>query len=155
MYLRPYKTTDYDAILPVLRGRELADVEMFGGESYRRSIVEYAAASGESPVVTICTGADAVAAICGATEVGIPGVWEIWLLLSRLIEDNRIGTARAFKQAVKIFEEIYQPRRIQVSVEVGFEQGAALVESHGFQKEGIMRKYYPDGKDHWLFAKVF
>lgn len=43
-------------------------------------------------------------------------------------------------------------RRIEASSEVDFEPGCRWLELLGFEAEGVMRAYGPDGKDHMRYA---
>lgn len=45
-------------------------------------------------------------------------------------------------------------RRIDATTEVGFAQGCRWLEMLGFENEGVMRKYGPDGADHYRYARV-
>ena len=46
------------------------------------------------------------------------------------------------------------PRRIEMHVARGFGAGARLAFVLGFEVEGLMPKFAPDGTDYFLFAKV-
>lgn len=46
------------------------------------------------------------------------------------------------------------PRRVECFVDVHFQQGMRWAEMLGFQREGLMRSFTPDGRDHVLFARV-
>lgn len=50
--------------------------------------------------------------------------------------------------------EIPRLRRIEATTEADFAQGRRWLELLGFQSEGIMRKYGPDGADHVRYARV-
>jgi hypothetical protein len=45
-------------------------------------------------------------------------------------------------------------RRVEATVDVGFEQGHRWMRMLGFELEGYMRAYRPDGKDMILYSKV-
>lgn len=46
------------------------------------------------------------------------------------------------------------PRRVECFVDVSFQEGIRWAEMLGFQREGLMRAFSPDGRDHILFARV-
>lgn len=46
-------------------------------------------------------------------------------------------------------------RRIEITVDVGFDQGHRWAKMLGFTVEGYMRAFRPDGGDVILYAKVF
>jgi RimJ/RimL family protein N-acetyltransferase len=45
-------------------------------------------------------------------------------------------------------------RRIEATVDVGFKQGHRWIKMLGFELEGYMRAYRPDGADMLLYARV-
>jgi hypothetical protein len=45
-------------------------------------------------------------------------------------------------------------RRIETGVRSGFLHGLRWAEACGFEMEGLMRSWGPDGSDHWLYARV-
>jgi RimJ/RimL family protein N-acetyltransferase len=55
-----------------------------------------------------------------------------------------------------IFDRLFKTDydRIQATVLVGFDVGSKWVERFGFEFEGCMRKWGPDGRDYNLYARV-
>lgn len=45
-------------------------------------------------------------------------------------------------------------RRIEMTVEASHDAGCRWAERLGFQREGLMRAYTPDGRDCFLYARV-
>ena len=45
-------------------------------------------------------------------------------------------------------------KRIQASVHTNDQQAIRYVEWLGFENEGLMKKYGPDGSDYYRFARV-
>jgi hypothetical protein len=45
-------------------------------------------------------------------------------------------------------------RRIEATVDVGFTEGERWMTLLGFEYEGLMRAYRPDGQDMLMFARV-
>ena len=60
----------------------------------------------------------------------------------------------AIHSAVARFLDSTSYRRIEATVDVGFEQGHRWIKMLGFEIEGYMRAYRPDGADMLLYAKV-
>lgn len=89
--------------------------------------------------------------------VGIAGLvpqWEnramAWAMVSR-------HAGRHFMQmhrAVQRFLNVSPYRRIEATVDVGFPEGEKWLKMLGFEREGLMRAYRPDGADMILFARV-
>jgi RimJ/RimL family protein N-acetyltransferase len=57
------------------------------------------------------------------------------------------------KFALRLLESVPY-RRIEATVDVGFKQGHRWVKMLGFEIEGYMRAYRPDGADMLLYARV-
>jgi hypothetical protein len=45
-------------------------------------------------------------------------------------------------------------RRVEITVKHDFEQGKKWAESLGFEQEGLLRKYGPNGEDYFMYARV-
>jgi hypothetical protein len=57
-------------------------------------------------------------------------------------------------RAVKRFVDAVQVRRIEATVLAGFKPGCRWMDLLGFEREGLMRCYGPDGADYYRYAKV-
>lgn len=89
--------------------------------------------------------------------IGCGGAVEMWagraVLWSLLAED----AGRHFvsiHRAVSGFLSACPWRRVEASVDCEFEAGQRWIRLLGFQHEGRMRGYTPDGRDQDLFARV-
>ena len=85
---------------------------------------------------------------------GLSPQWEnraiIWSLISSDSGDHFVAITRA---AFNLLENC-SFRRVEATVDVGFEQGHRWVKMLGFSVEGYMRAYRPDGADMILYARV-
>lgn len=81
------------------------------------------------------------------------GVGEIWLIPTRLAKTKPVSLARHIKLGLLDMEKSLELRRLQAVVRCGFDRGHDLVKFLGFQSEGVMRKYGPDGEDYERYAK--
>jgi hypothetical protein len=89
--------------------------------------------------------------------LGIGGLivqWEnratAWALVSA-------GAGKRFVRihaAVERFLDVAPFRRIEASVDVGFIEGMRWMEMLGFEYEGLMVAYRPDGADMLLYARI-
>lgn len=96
----------------------------------------------------------------GETEEGIVGIaglspqWEgratAWALISTLAGKHFF---QIHKQVLKFLVEC-PFRRVEATVDVGFEPGHRWVKMLGFEPEGYLRAYRPDGGDQILYARV-
>lgn len=57
-------------------------------------------------------------------------------------------------KAVSRFLDSTEFRRIEAFVDVDFEQGHRWVNMLGFEREGYMRAFNPDGRDAVLYARI-
>jgi hypothetical protein len=55
----------------------------------------------------------------------------------------------------KAMDDAEGVRRFQMSVRADFGPGIRWAKLLGFEPEGVLSKYGPDGADHILYAKVY
>ncbi len=73
------------------------------------------------------------------------------ILWGAIAQDAGPHFVRMHRAACRLLE-IQRLRRIEATTEVDFEEGCRWLELLGFQREGRMSKYGPDGEDHYLYA---
>lgn len=85
---------------------------------------------------------------------GLAPQWEnracAWALISDAAGDHFL----TIHKAVKRFLTMSEYRRIEATVDVGFTEGERWMNLLGFEYEGLMRAYRPDGQDMLMFARV-
>ena len=85
---------------------------------------------------------------------GLMAMWEnrsvAWSLIS---ESAGRHFVRIFRMMRAILEA-HPVRRVECTVDPGFDNGHRLAKLLGFQFEGLMRAYLPDGRDVCLYGKV-
>jgi hypothetical protein len=90
--------------------------------------------------------------IVGCTPIW-PGVANMWTLLGEDIKRE----PKAFSLLVGVLiEEMFAKhnlRRADAHVRVGYSNGVSWIEKFGFVREGVMRRYLPDGADAYLYAR--
>lgn len=89
--------------------------------------------------------------------LGIAGLlpqWENRALAWTLISDEAGPHFRCIHKAVKRMLDVSEFRRIEATVDVGFDAGQRWMNLLGFEHEGLMRAYRPDGADMHLYARV-
>lgn len=99
----------------------------------------------------------AYAAVEGDTVLACAGLlpmWEgraeAWALMGSDLKRNFV----AIHHAAQRFLSIADFRRIEAVVDAEFCNGKKWMERLGFQPEGLMRAYTPDGRDCIRYAKV-
>jgi len=93
----------------------------------------------------------------GGVPIACAGIIELhrqrgmaWALLSE-------RALRQFKLIHRVVRDVVHAapwRRIEMTVDVRHAAAAAWAERLGFEREGMMRAYAPDGRDCFLYAKV-
>ena len=85
---------------------------------------------------------------------GLEPQWENRATVFALLSDDSGPHFKAIHSAVVEFLDNAPYRRIEATVDVGFKQGHRWVKMLGFELEGYMRAYRPDGADMLLYARV-
>lgn len=100
------------------------------------------------PCFTITEGEDVV--MCS----GMVNMWEnraqAWALISQGAGAHFVRIFRAMKS----YLDLQDTRRIEAVVDANFEQGHRMMRMLGFQHEGLMRAYLPDGRDACLYGRI-
>tara|TARA_S200002703_G_scaffold109005_1_gene94789 strand:- start:2081 stop:2521 length:441 start_codon:yes stop_codon:yes gene_type:complete len=82
------------------------------------------------------------------------GVGEGWFVQSGFFPKKKISIIKLIKEN---FDDIINENsffRVQAGVRSDWRQGVRFAEYFGFQHEGIMRKYGPDGQDYHRMARI-
>jgi hypothetical protein len=92
---------------------------------------------------------------CGGFIWKWKGVVDGWVLLSERVGPD--GLLWLHRNVLKMNEGLYKKYgklRIQTTVREDFRAGHRWAKMLGFEPEGLMRQYDPDGKDHRLYARI-
>lgn len=85
---------------------------------------------------------------------GLIPIWEgralVWALLSRHSGPH----FRSLHRRVSAFLDAQSVRRMEATVYEGFTQGHRWLRMLGFECEGLMRAYTPDGASQYLYSRV-
>jgi hypothetical protein len=91
---------------------------------------------------------------CGGVVTLIPGVGEIWLVVSPLMTVRPLSLCRALRAKKReLLSDKYGYRRLQAIIWCGFELGCRLATRYGLTYEGTLERYLPYG-DAYMFAVV-
>jgi hypothetical protein len=83
------------------------------------------------------------------------GLGMFWLICRK--EFLKLGTRTiitTIRKTIKIMIEDNKLYRAEAYIRTDFPEGARLVEFLGFNKEGIMKSFFPDKSDAYLYGKV-
>lgn len=84
-----------------------------------------------------------------------PGVGEAWAFLTRTaVTECKLSLHRAVKGTLATLVETYALRRVQAPVPAADPRRRRWIESLGFQLEGTLRLYGPDGSDFEMYSRV-
>ena len=82
------------------------------------------------------------------------GVGECWIMLSN---EGRLKPLTVAKYTIKLFDDIMSKDsliRMQASVSASDPKAISFAKWLGFEVEGLMRKYGPDGNDYYRLARI-
>jgi len=89
---------------------------------------------------------------------GVYGLWdnvgEAWFMMSKYAYDMPRSAAKYSSLLLDHVQEDNDLQRIQASVHADDKQAIRYVEWLGFENEGLMKKFGPDGSDYYRFARV-
>lgn len=100
------------------------------------------------PAYSLVDGDDVLACM------GLLPQWENRAIAWGLISAKAGRHFLSIHKAVLATMELHRFRRIETSVTCNFENGRRWAEMLGFEREGIMKSFTPDGRDCDLYAKV-
>jgi hypothetical protein len=152
MTLEPFKMEHLDEIYPFLKDEDQKTVEAFGGHAVHRDSIE--AALQKSVMLSFITDAGEVVAVIGATQRW-PGSALCWSVMTTKIEKYPIGFLKASVRGLDGIHDILGLTRFDATVREDNPISQRWVEWLGFEKEGVMEKYGPEGETHFLYAKVW
>lgn len=84
-----------------------------------------------------------------------PGCAEAWLVPNKNIGREKFALHRGSLAFFKYFSSKTGTRRIQITVHTLNVPADAWARRCYFQKEGVLRKYGPDGADYFMYARIF
>lgn len=85
---------------------------------------------------------------------GVEPQWENRAIAFALIAESAGQFFPAIHKAVRDFLIRAPYRRIEAAVDVGFKEGHRWITMLGFELEGYMKAYRPDGADMLLYARI-
>ncbi len=96
---------------------------------------------------------EAVLAIVGIAPLW-KGVGTVWTLLSKASKQRGVSLTRGVLRFLDMLHGERGYRRVQATVELGDEPARLWIIQLGFQYEGTMVAYGPDGATHDMYARV-
>lgn len=93
----------------------------------------------------------------GGLQMKWEGVGLLWLMLTADCKKYGIYgliALEAIKEKMEYLIEKNNLWRAEAAVRTDFPQAIKMIEFLGFEREGIMRQYYPDKSDSYLYARI-
>ena len=91
----------------------------------------------------------------GGIRIYWEGVADGWLIISKNTPDeSKVKLVLLFRAKLNELMEQHGLWRVQAFIRSDFDKGISLIKALGFEYEGTMRKYAPDGTDMMIYAKV-
>lgn len=112
-----------------------------GDPAYALSLIK------AGPCWSVFVGDSVVA--CGGLCIQWEGRGVAWAIISK-----GAPLVPVTRSVLHVLNQHGIPRRVECFVDVSFREGVRWAEMLGFQREGLMRAFSPDGRDHLLFARV-
>ena len=93
----------------------------------------------------------------GGLWVRWEGVGLLWLMLTADCKKYGIHgllALEAIKEKMEYLIEKNNLWRAEAAIRTDFLQAIKMIEFLGFEREGLMRQYYPDKSDSYLYARI-
>ncbi len=93
----------------------------------------------------------------GGVQVLWVGRGMFWLILTADCKKDGIHGLRAVYAIREKIEELAEKNnlhRCEAAIRTEFSRAIAMIEALGFKREALMRQYWPDKTDGYLYAKV-
>jgi len=91
---------------------------------------------------------------CGGIMLLWPGVGEAWANLSPAVKKSPKDMLYCLRKGLDIISKAYELRRVQAYATPSFPASVRLLKHLGFVEEGYFCKYWEDGRDAVMMAKV-
>lgn len=94
-------------------------------------------------------------ALCFGITPYWPGMAEAWMIPSQYALDRGLRLTRGARRFFDTIGPVLDLRRLQIVVCVDREKAVSWAEFLQFQREGLMRKYGPEGSDYYMYARTY
>jgi hypothetical protein len=144
--VEPFNPQHFERLLA--RGVQLAQLRQLSPQTVKAA--EMHARLG--PAYTALEG-DRVIACGGVLTAGSP-FGTVWAMLAHDSGRHMLYLARAAGRMLEAVAITQRLRRLEATIEEGFEPGCRLVRLLGFEFEGRMRNYGDNGETHLRYART-
>lgn len=106
---------------------------------------------------TYCVIYESAIVAVGGVQVPWEGRGQFWLILTAECKKFGIHGLRALYAIKEKIEELVEKNnlhRAEAAIRTDFPKAIAMIKSLGFKEECLMRQYWPDKTDAYLYSKV-
>ena len=139
----------------IIRDLQDGDLEFVREHPFESAVKNYPEMTPVPPAYTIIFDNEIVGV--GGMVILWEGVAEMWLMLTaNCRKEGLFGiiALEAIRNKVDEMLEEHKIRRAQCTIRVDFPKARKMIVALGFELEGLMKCYCPDGCSVWLYAKV-
>lgn len=86
-------------------------------------------------------------------QIPWPGFAEAWAVFDQAV-DQFPNTWRVFRNCFELIVADSGLRRVQAHVDPNFAESVRIVQHLGFELEGVLRHWFPDGRTAHLYGRV-
>lgn len=106
----------------------------------------------ESPMVSLIRERRVIAfmGVCVITK----GVGDVFSVTSPHVQYCPVEFHKATLGLIDKYQKKLELHRVQMTVDADYKEGLRWAEALGFKKEGLLVKYGPDKKDHYMMGRV-
>lgn len=140
-----------------VRPFEAGDIALVGGREYERELMNLTGSNGEEnaargPAFTMLDDGQPV--MSAGVVIYWPGVGEAWMHLSPWFHSHVKTAYREVRDILRQIIVTKHLRRVQCPIHAEMEKNMNFVEHLGFQIEGILHRWGPEGGDYIAYAMV-
>ena len=94
--------------------------------------------------------------LCGVVSIAVMwgGVASFGAVLTPHIQKQPVAAIKVCRFLLRKSEIFFKLHRIEVYIQTDYKTGHRWARALGFQPEGVLRKFGPDGKDHTIYGRV-
>jgi hypothetical protein len=92
--------------------------------------------------------------IAGVTPIW-SGVAHAWVILGTNVQSHRFFMHRNVGKYLEILAKRFLLKRVQATVPVSSHKNLSWIEVLGFELESKLDRFGPDGKDHFMYRKLY
>lgn len=131
--------------------KHLLTANIEGGEEHRRLLVENLKING-GPAYTLLDERGDIVAMAGV-EIIWPGVGHAWAVMTGLIKKYPVALTKETRRYLEKIIKEHRLHRVQADVIEGFEQAECWIALLGFDYEGPLNRYGPNGDNFFRYAR--